>query len=108
MAVSDKPWGSISESDYKDAEQFCRACLIDLNEPGKPKVKEQCKLPVREPGGALNRNGVHAAAAALAGARGGVQAPLDEKRKAARKLLALYQELKEEPPESIKKLAGVK
>lgn len=108
MPISNKPWGSISESDYKDAEQFCKACLIDMNEPGKPKVKDACKLPVREPGGALNRNAVHAAAAALAGVRGGVQAPLAEKRKAARKLIALYRELKEEPPESIKKLAGAK
>ena len=106
MPISNKPWGSISESDYKDAEQFCGACLIDMNEPGKPKVKEQCKLPVREPGGALNRNAIHAAAAALAGARGGVDAPLAEKRRAARKLLALYRELEEEPPESIKRLAG--
>ncbi len=106
MPISDKPWGSISESDYKDAEAFCKACLIDMNEAGKPKVKEQCKLPVMEPGGMMNRNAVHAAAAALAGARGGVDVPLSEKRKAARKLLALYQELKEEPPESIKKLAG--
>lgn len=106
MPISDKPWGSISESDYKDAEQFCKACLIDTNEPGKPKTKSACKLPVREPSGALNRNAVHAAASALAGARGGVAAPLAEKRKAARKLLSLYAELKEEPPESIKRLAG--
>jgi hypothetical protein len=107
MAVSDKPWGSISDSDYKDAAAFCKCCLIDLNEQGKDKVKGMCKLPVYEPDGTLNRNGVHAAAAALAGARGGVKAPLNEKRKAARKLLRLYAELKEEPPESIKKLAGV-
>jgi hypothetical protein len=66
----------------------------------------QCKLPVREPDGTLNKNGVHAAAAALAGARGGVDAPLTEKRKAARKLLALYRKLEEEPPASIQKLAG--
>ena len=106
MPISDKPWGSISESDYKDADQFCKACLMDMNEPGKPKTKDACKLPVREPNGTLNRNAVHAAAAALAGARGGVDAPLAEKRKAARKLLSLYAELKEEPPESIKRLAG--
>lgn len=108
MAVSNKPWGSISDSDYKDAATFCKYCLIDLNEPGKDKVKNMCKLPVYEPNGQLNRNGVHAAAAALAGARGGVQADMQSKRKAARKLLRLYAELKEEPPESIKKLAGVK
>lgn len=108
MPISNKPWGNISESDYKDAASFCKASLIDLNESGAEKVKAKCKLPVYEPGGALNRNAVHAAAAALAGARGGVDAPVEEKRKAARKLIRLYRELDEEPPDSIKRLAGVK
>jgi len=85
VPISDKPWGSISESDYKDADQFCKACLMDMNEPGKPKTKSACKLPVREPGGALNRNAVHAAAA-LAGARGGVDAPLAERTRSRRSL----------------------
>jgi hypothetical protein len=102
--VSEKPWGSIKESDYATPEAFCRACLIDLND-STPKSKDKCKLPVREPGGALNRNGVHAAAAALAGARGGVQAPVEDKAKAARALIRLYGQLDEEPPESIVSLA---
>ncbi len=34
MALSTRPWGPISESDYESAEAFCRACLVDLNEPG--------------------------------------------------------------------------
>lgn len=101
--VSDKPWSRFSESDYS-LEQWHRACLIHLHD-GEPTAKDQCKLPVREPDGAVNRNGVHAAAAALAGARGGVKASPDEKRKAARALLRLYRELEEEPPESIKRLA---
>lgn len=105
MAISDRPWGSISESDYQDADQFCAACLIDLNPPGKEKTKALCKLPVREPDGTINRNAVHAAAAALAGARGGVQAPPDQKRKAARTLMRLYRLLDEEPPESLRRLA---
>ena len=105
--ISNRAWSSVDESDYKDAKTFCKYCLIDLNEPGEEKVKSKCKLPVYEPNGALNRNAVHAAAAALAGARGGVKAPLAEKRKAARKLLRLYKLLDEEPPESIKRLAGV-
>jgi len=105
MPFSDKPWGSISESDYKDADAFCAACLIDLNKPGQEKTKANCKLPIKEPNGTYNRNAIHAAAAALAGARGGVQAPPEEKRKAARKLIRLYQEMKEEPPESLRRLA---
>ncbi len=106
MPISNKPWSSVSESDYQDAAVFCKASLIDLNPPGEEKVKGNCKLPVYEPGGALNRGAVHAAAAVLAGARGGVQAPPEEKRKAARKLLRLYSELEEEPPESLRRLAG--
>lgn len=104
--ISNKPWGQIKESNYT-LEQWHRACLIHLHD-GEPTSKEQCKLPVREPDGTINRNGVHAAAAALAGARGGVQAPLEKERAAARKLISLYRILEEEPPESIKKLAGAK
>lgn len=102
--VSNRPWGDFSESDYSP-EQFCRAALIDENPPGAQKVKANCKLPVREPDGTLNRNAVHAAAAALAGARGGVKASPEAKRAAARKLLRLYAQLGEEPPESIRRIA---
>ena len=110
--MSTRPWGSIKESDYEDAEDFCGACLIDLNKPGEDKVKARCKLPVYEPkkmGRALNRNAVVAAAAALAGARGGVKAPPEAKRKVARTLVRLYRrELKEDPPESILRIAGMR
>lgn len=106
MPVSNRPWGQFSEADYETAAQFCSASLIDLNPPGREKTKELCKLPVEEPGGDLNRNAVHAAAAVLAGGRGGVDAPPEAKRAAARKLLRLYRELGEEPPESIRRLAG--
>lgn len=105
MAVSNRPWSSITESDYKTPEAFCSACLIDLN-TGREKSKSLCKLPVREPGGALNRSAVHAAAAALAGARGGVKAPADAKKRAARRLLSLYRQLKDEPPPGLKRMAS--
>lgn len=105
MAVSERPWSQFSQADYTLA-QWHRACLIHLHD-GPPAAKNQCKLPVREPDGTLNRNGVHAAAAVLAGARGGVQAPPDQKRRAARALVRLYRDLEEEPPESIRRLAGV-
>lgn len=103
MTVSEKPWSRFDESDYT-LEQWYEACLI---KPPKSEytAKAQAKLPVREPDGALNRNGVHAAAAALAGARGGAKATPEEKRKAARALIRLYRELEEEPPESIKRMA---
>ena len=106
--MSEKRWGAISEADYEDAKDYCSACLIDLNPKGEEKTKENCKLPVREPkkmGGKLNRGAVHAAARVLSGARGGVDAPAEEKHKAARKLLRLYRNLDEDPPESLKKVA---
>ena len=106
--ISNKRWGSISESDYEDAKDYCSACLIDLNKRGEEKKKENCKLPVREPkrmGGRVNRGAVRAAARVLAGARGGVDAPENERRAAARKLVRLYRELGEDAPEAVKKLA---
>jgi len=104
-SISDAPWDG-SASDYDSAESYCSACLIDLNESGSQKTKDACKLPIRTPSGAINRNAVHAAAAALAGGRGGVQAPPAAKKAAARKLVSLYGQLKEDPPDSIKNMAG--
>ena len=105
-SFSSKPWGQFSESDYSTPEAFCSAALIDTNPSGSPKSKANCKLPVKEPGGAYNRNGIHAAAAALAGARGGVSAPADQKRRAARALVRLYGQMNEQPPDSLKRLAS--
>ena len=106
-ATSERPWEEIDEADYEDAEEYCAACLIDLNPKGE-KTKARCKLPVREPrsmGGKLNVNDVHAAAVVLAGGRRGVDAPAEAKRKAARELVRLYREIGEDPPDSIRKLA---
>jgi HK97 family phage prohead protease len=103
--VSDTPWSNFSASDYTP-EQWRRACLIDTGE-GAVDAKSRYKLPVREPSGTLNRGGVHAAASALAGARGGLQASAEQKATAARKLLRLYSEIGDDPPDSLKRLAGV-
>ncbi|SMB97792.1 hypothetical protein SAMN00808754_1950 [Thermanaeromonas toyohensis ToBE] len=107
---SDRPWSDIDKTveAYGSVEKFCAACLIDLNPPGEEKVASKCKLPVKEPNGKYNKNALPAAAAALAGARGGVDAPAEEKRRAARKLVRLYRMAKMEPPESLKQLAGEK
>lgn len=99
LHISEKPWGEISEADYT-LEQWHNACLIHLHS-GPPTSKSQCKLPVRTPSGALNRNGVHAAAAALAGARSPLKAPSEQKAKAAAALRRYYSQLNEEPPESL-------
>ncbi|MGB9856480.1 MAG: hypothetical protein ACPLKS_08100 [Caldisericum exile] len=65
--VSNKPWCDIKESDY-NLQQWHRACLIHLHD-GPPTSKEKFKLPVREPNGDYTRNGIHAAAVYMAGAR---------------------------------------
>ena len=99
--VSNKPWSDFSQADYT-IEQWRRACLIGPDEPSDR--KEDYKLPVREPDGTLNRNAVHAAAARI----GQVDAPAPVVKRAARRLVALYRnQLDEEPPESLLRLAGM-
>jgi len=100
--VSNRPWSDFSQADYS-LEQWHRACLIHRH-TGAPTAKTQCSLPVREPSGRLNRNGVHAAAARI----GQVEdAPAEQIRRAARTLVRLYRtELDEEPPESLLSRAG--
>lgn len=104
-AISDKPWSEYTAADYTP-EQWHRACLIHQHS-GAPTGKNQCKLPVRTPTGTLNRNGVHAAAAALAGARGGVQAAPDELVTARKALARLYSQLGEDPPPSLLMHSGM-
>lgn len=105
MAVTNKPWSG-DASRFKDANNYCSSCLIDNNPPGKEKIAGLCKLPVKEPNGDLNSNGVHAAAAALAGARTPVKASPADKKAAAKKLLGYYRQLKQDPPESLKNIAS--
>jgi len=56
------------------------------------------KLPIKEPGGALSRAGVHAAASRF----NQVDAPAEAKASAARQLRGAYKQLGEEPPDAIK------
>ncbi|MET0786852.1 MAG: hypothetical protein ABWY25_09115 [Paenisporosarcina sp.] len=97
--LSEQPWSNYTAADYS-IEQWHNSCLIHQHE-GPPTSKSQCKLPVKTPSGALNKNGVHAAAAALAGARGGVHASTEEKAKAARALRGYYGQMNEKPPPSL-------
>lgn len=101
--VSTKPWSDFSAADYTPA-QWHAATLIHDHDPdggsgGYP--KSQCKLPVREPNGALNVNGVHAAAGVLAGARGGVDASAAQKQAASGKLRGLYRQIGQPAPSSL-------
>jgi len=97
--ISEKPWSDYTEADYS-IEQWHAACLIHLHS-GAPTSKSQCKLPVKTPNGALNRNGVHAAAAALAGARSPLKASSEQKTSAANALRRYYSQLGEKPPPSL-------
>jgi hypothetical protein len=104
MPFSENSWSQFTAADYSLA-QWHKACLIHLHD-GAPTSKDACKLPVMEPDGTYNRNAIHAAAGALAGARGGVQAAAAKKRASARKLVRLYREMGDEPPENLVRLAG--
>jgi hypothetical protein len=101
--VTDAPWDG-SASRWDSAVGYCAACLIDTNQGTK--TKTSCSLPVREPNGTINRNACHAAAAALAGARG-ASIPADQKQAAARALIQIYrQDLNEDPSDDLVALAG--
>lgn len=102
-SLSSAPWdGSASRF---TPEQWRASCLADTGE-GSPDSKDRYKLPVREPGGAVNRAAMGAAAAALAGGRGnGVQLPPAVKKAAARKLAALYRRFDLDVPSSLKSMA---
>jgi uncharacterized protein len=101
MAASDSPW-QFSQADYT-LQQWARACLIDTEE-GDTGSKGRYKLPVREPSGALNRNGVHAAAGRINQVTG---VSAEKKASAARKLVSLYRtELAETPPDNLLNQAG--
>lgn len=107
MTVSNKPWSHFKPADFGEPARFCFYSLINDNVVPKGQwVMSACKLPVYEPNGDLNRGAVHAAAAALAGARGGVHASPQAKRAAAKKLIPLYHQLKEPVPDSIRRMAG--
>jgi HK97 family phage prohead protease len=90
-AVSDAAWdGSASRFTI---EQWRRSCLIHPS--SESDSKDDYKLPVREPNGALNRNAVHAAAGRIHSLKG---VSADAATTAAKKLVGFYHQLKEEPP----------
>lgn len=105
LHISERPWSDYTEADYS-IEQWHAACLVHLHD-GPPTSKSQCKLPVKTPNGALSRNGVHAAAAALAGARSPLKVSAEQKAKAAGALRRYYSQLGESPPDSLKQSAIV-
>lgn len=94
-----------SASNYATTESYCNACLINLND-GSPEdwTQVNCKLPVREDGDSSDtyvRQAVHAAAQRI----DQVDAPPEDKQRAARELVRAYSEMDEESPESLTSLA---
>ena len=109
MPFTNEPWDGGAVESGQDAESFCKCCLVDLNPAGKAKVKALCKLPVRAtPGGPYNVNSMIACASVLAGGRGGMDAPAEAKRKAAKRLLSLYAELGKPAPGELRRIAGMR
>lgn len=100
MKTTDKPWDG-SKSRWPDAQALAKACLINMN-TGDPKdwTKDKCELPIYEPDGTLNTNGVASAVTYLARS----DAPAAKKKAAAAKLRSLYKTvLKRDPPPTLNK-----
>jgi hypothetical protein len=100
MAIVDKPWDG-SASRWPDTASYCKSCLIDENEAGQDKVQSKCHLPVKEPNGDINKNALGAAAARL----GQTKTSPANKKAAARKLRALYNQANMPVPDSLKNMA---
>lgn len=99
LRVSDAKWNP-HEGDYT-IEQWRHACLY--HPATASESKSDYKLPVREPGGEVNRNGAHAAASRI----NQVDGDKAQITKAAKKLVSIYRnDLNEDPPDSLVKLAN--
>jgi len=97
-AVVSRPWDG-SAARFED-DEYERSCLVCRTGDGT--VKERCSLPVLEPNGDLNTNGMHAAASRLN------QTSLSPqlKAQAARKLMRYYRQAGETPPSMLTAMAG--
>lgn len=92
-AVSTKPWDG-SSGRFTDEQWQMSTAGCDT----EGTTKERCFLPHHEPGGATNRNGVHAAAARI----NQVNASPEAIARAKAHLRSHYRQLNEEPPDVLK------
>jgi hypothetical protein len=91
--VSEESWdGSAGRFTPQQWKSSCVLHTCDGDE------KSCHKLPIKEPGGALSRAGVHAAAARF----NQVEAPAEAKARAKASLRGAYKQLGEEPPDVLK------
>ena len=103
-----------SASNYANTDDYCSACLIDVNPEGEEKTQALCKLPVRDPGSnSINPEGLKAAV----GGRGITQVTKpasvsDEEwnnavKQAADTIISNYPELLDtNAPDSVYEIAG--
>lgn len=96
---SDAPWNGAA-SRFSDAEYQRSAAACDS---GDGTVKERCFLPHHEPGGALNRNGLHAAVGRLNQLKGHDPQAV---ARAKSHLRSHYRQLGEEVPDVLKAEGG--
>lgn len=99
---SKTPWSNFKDSDYND-DQWKNACLVVDTECLKNSTPKQCcKLPVKEPNGTYNINGIQAAYGALQGSRGGVKITDQQRQDALNKLRSLYKQANLNIPDAMK------
>ena len=82
MAYVSRPWDG--SSGRFTIQEWRASCLIDTGE-GDPDAKSRYKLPIKEPNGDINLNGVRAANSRL----GSTQAPTAQKAKAKARIDAI-------------------
>lgn len=88
---SEKPWSNFKKTDYND-QQWKNACLVCPEGCNDKAPKECCKLPVKEPDGTYNVNGIKAAWGSLQGSRGGVKLSTQQRGQVITKLTSLYKQ----------------
>lgn len=98
--VTNEAWDG-SASRFTD-EQWAASCILDLgdcSDAGKKlTAKMRYKIPVREPNGAINTNGLSAARGALHDARSPLKACPAAKQAASKRLAAAYNAAGKTPP----------
>jgi HK97 family phage prohead protease len=97
-AKTDSPWDG-SPARFTD-EEYQRSAVVCREGDDPP--KSRCSLPVLEPNGDLNTNALVAAASRIHQ----TSLPMDEKARAARKLVRLYRQAQMEPPPRLLSLAS--
>jgi len=114
-AITEVESWSGSASNYDSTEDYCAACLIDVNAAAgrTGKAQSHCMLPVK-PAGSDNYadKAIHAAAGGhgISQVKRPDDVPEDDwtaaVKKAANKLISLYGEMDEEAPDSLYEAAG--